>query len=825
MQFPFLKRKPFPTEIAQRLRFSWILHFLFQFGWVISWIVVTALFVEKFGLQNLLFLFAIEAGVLLLSTIITHNFFSHISAKKIVNSSAIGIMLLLFGSFWASQAEHVYILFGLAILAKDALYPRLRMGLLRNTEELFTPSQAEKAIPFTETALTIGSLCGAFFLFILLKFLTDISTQTLLSLWIIPIICIFLLLSFESRILNEIPELSEEKKLYESHKSTFQNLRKTFQKVPFLRTLAIMILLQASIFTIIEYNTISKLEHSLDHSFTTTNISVSPEHLSASIFGNIKDSSNKFITVTNKEIKVFSSTLIAHNTLLHDLSALHVMVGILAVIMNFFITPWFLKKKGVIRSMLYYFVGFFLMLPIMFLGGSWPIVALRSYAHGFHSLFSASYHLTFYSAFEEQREFIRHIFEGIIVPLGVLLAVAILFLLQVLTLSILFPLVLCVIGITLILLSYRLIPKYTHCAIKNLSVAKNIREQLHAIEVLGQKGHCCEKTTKTLCHLLEKEETHRAIREKIIRTLQHIQSSDTLHDFSRILEKEHEPIELKVKILEAMLQFDSLREFGNSKMFAQHKLLRILNTLFETTNHEYLKKLIIMNIFSHLPADKVVPFFLKTMESNDEKLQSVCLRSCQMFNDPDIVSYIEPYLKHQNSRVRSHALISLWKFYDKETLQKNLLSFLNTDDSQNIISGIYAIGEIQDSENHSLLEPFLQHENKELRIHALIAQAKLGNAHCIPSLIEILFGEEDETAHKVFEMLKRRVPKDIRNEIIHQIKRHVAKQVWEIIGHHPKPSILQSLSHDRIRYLRRLYEFSGQHDDILILEQAIVANA
>lgn len=821
----FFKRNHFPTEIAQRLRFSWSLHFLFQFGWVISWIVVTALFVEQFGLENLLFLFGIEAGTLLLSTIITHNFFSHISAKKIVNASALGIIILLLGSFWASQAEQVYILFGLAILAKDALYPRLRMGLLRKTEELFTPSQAEKAIPFTESALTIGALSGAAFLFTLLKFITDISTQTLLSLWIIPILFIFLLLSFESHILNEIPELSEEKKLYESRQSTFRNLKQTFKKVPFLKTLAVMILLQASVFAIIEYNTVSKLEHSLDHSFTKTSISVSPEHLTTSILGNITDSSNKFITVTNQEIKVFSSTLIAHNTLLHDLSALHVMVGILAVLMNFYITPWILKRKGVIRSMLYYFIGFFFVLPIMFLGGSWPIVALRSYAHGFHSLFSASYHITFYSAFEEQREFIRHIFEGIIVPVGILFAVFLLFLLQTFALSILFPLILSVMGLTLILLSYRLIPKYTHCALKNLSVAKNIREQLHAIEVLGQKGHAKEQTTKNLCYLLEQTETHRAIREKIIRTLQHIQSSDTLHDFSRILEKEHEPLELKVKILEAMLKFDSLRKFGESKMFAQHKLLRILNTLFETTNHEYLKKLIIMNIFSHLPTDQVVPFFLKTMASNDEKLQAVCLRSCQMFNDPDIVSYIEPYLKHENSRVRSHALISLWKFYDKETLQSHLLSFLNTEDSQNIISGIYAIGEIQDSQNHSLLEPFLQHENKELRIHALIAQAKLGNANCIPSLIEILFGEEEELAHKVFEMLKRRVPKDIHDELIHQIKCRVAKRVWEIIGHHPKPSILQSLSSDRITYLRRLYKFAEQHDDILVLEQAVVANA
>ena len=821
MKFNLVKGLHIPQELLPRFKFSWLLHFLYQFGAVISWVVVTALFVEKFGLENLLYLFAIEAGLIILGTLFTHQFLRCVPAKKIINFSAFGIIALLLSTFWADQSEHIYILFGLALIAKDVLYPRLRMGLLRNTEELFTPAQAEKAIPFSESALTIGALAGAGFLFTMIKFSPEISTQTMLTWWIFPIIFIIALLSFESQILHEVPELRGEKKLHESKESTFRNLRQTFKKIPFLKAIAVMIFLQGSIFAIVEYHTVSKLEHSLEHTFTTTDISISPEHIKASLFSEVKETSEKFITITNQEIKVFSSKLIAHNTLLHDLSALHLMIGILAVIVNFWLTPYLLRKKGIIRPMLYYFTAFFLIIPVMLLGGAWPLVAIRSYQHGFHSMFNAGYHITFYSTFEEQREFIRHILEGIIAPAGILLGVGIIFMLKTFGAPQMFPIALALIVATLIYISHQMIPRYTHLAIKNLKLAKNIREQLHAIEVLGQTGHCPKLTSSTLCKILEQTDTHSAIREKIIRTLQRIKSTDTIHEFSKILSKEYEPLELKVKILESMLKFDSLREFSNSKMFAQHKLLIILNKLFEETTHEHLKKLIVMNIFSHLPADQVVPFFLKTMESNDERLQAVCLRSCQMFNDPDIVSYIEPYLKHDNSRVRSHALIALWKFHDKEELIPHLHSFFETDNHEHNIAGIYAIGEIQDIVNHSLLIKFIEHENKEWKLHALIAQAKLGNSKCIPELINILFGEEESLANKVFEMLKRRVPKEIYNEIIYQIKRQVAKQVWQIIGHHPEPSVLQSLPTDRITYLRRLYKFAGQHDDILVLEQAL----
>lgn len=755
-----------------------------------------------------------------MGSLLAHQFLRSVPAQKITYGATISIIVLLIASFWADQAQHLYILFGLALVAKDVIYPRLRMGLLRNTEELFTPAQAEKAIPFVESALTVGTIAASGFLLMMIKFSPEASTQTLFSWWMLPIILIMGLLIFEPRILHELPELTGHKKLYESKESTIHNLRHTFRKLPFLRTLGVLILLQSAIFGIIEYQTVSTLEHEINHHVTVSEISFSPQHLTASLIGEAKEISQNVIRVSQKEIKEFSSKIIAHNTLIHDLSALHLIIGLLTLIVNWFITPYLLRKKGIIRTMLYYFIGLILVIPAMLMGGSWPVAAVRSYEHGFHSLFSAGYHITYYAAFERQREFIRHLLEGIIAPAGILLGLGTIFALQKFQLETLTTAALFVFAAGLIYLTWNLIPRYTNLAIRNLKIANNIREQLHAIEILGQAGHHGRKTQIALCQLLEKPETHNALREKIIRTLQQVKSADTIHEFSKILEKDYEPEGLKIKVLEAMLEFDSLRKFWESKVFAQHKLLRVLNDLFEKTNHDHMKKLIVMNIFSHLPGEQVVPFFLKTMESGDERLQAVCLRSCQMFNDPDIVSYIEPYLRHENSRVRSHALISMWNFHDQEELRTHLHNFLKAEKIEEIIAAIYAIGEVRDIQSLHLLEDFITHQNQELQLHALIAHAKIGNRKYLNKIIDILFGPDDTQAQKMYAMLKR-VPEHIRQEINTQIKQRVAQKVWKIIGHHPTPNTLKTLSANHLAYLRRLYKFAGLHDDILILEQAL----
>ncbi len=816
-----LKNLHFSPEITKRIRFSWSLHFLFQFGWVISWVVVTALFVEEFGLKNLLYLFSIEAVLLIISTIFSHKFLRGISTNKIINCSVGAIIALLIGSFWISKSENIYLLFGFALIAKDVFYPRLRMGLLKNTEELFTPKQAERAIPITESALTIGTVAGAGFLLTMIRFWPEATTQNLFAWWIFPLLLIVTLLTLEPRLLSELPELHEnpEEKYYESKDSTFKNAIDLFKKIPFLRTLAILITLQSAVFAIVEFETVSHLEQELRHTVTTTEISFSPSHLSASLFQDVSKVSKKIIQVTNKEIHEISSKVIAHNTLLHDLSALNLLFGFIALFVHFIISPLLLRKQGIIRTMFSYFVGLFFILPALLIGGSWSIAAVRSYEHGFHSLFSSGYHLSFYSTFSKQREFLRHFLEGIIAPLGVLLGVGIILCINMSHGTLILPLVLTILVGTLLLITRHMAPQYTELAIKNLKHSTSLREKMHAIEILGQRGHNLQNTTSALCNVLKDSETHHILREKIILTLQKSQSKHVIPEFSKILERKNENDSIKINILEAMLEFESLKKFWESNMFSQHKFLQVLNALFERTEHEHLKKLIVMNIFSHLPADKVVPFFLKTMETADDHIKSICLRSCGMFNDPDIVSYVEPYLQDKNARIRSHALITLWKFQEKNSLRKHLHQLLEQDDHESIIAGIYTIGEVGDQESHSFALNFSNHENIELRLHALIARAKLEDKNSFEPLMKILFSEDELIAQKVFGMLKR-IPNKLREELFTYMQREIAQQVWNIVGHHPRLETIQQLSPKKRTYLRRLYLFANKHDDILVLEQA-----
>ncbi len=817
------KKIAFSPDILKRIKFSWGLHFLFQLGWIIAWVVVTALFVEKFGFKNLLYLFSIEAALLLTGTLLTHRFCKRISNKIIINGSAGAIIILLLGSFFISQThpQNPYLLFGLALVAKDIFYPRLRMGLLRKTEELFTPKQAESAIPITESALTIGTVGGASFLLLMIRFFPEATTQSLFAWWLFPLLLILLLLTLEPLLLAELPVLhiNKEEQRYESYDSTFKNVYKLFQKTPFLRSLAIVVALQASLFAMIEFETVSHLEHELHRPVTTTEIAIDPSYLSASLFNDVKEVSQKFIEITNEEIHVFSSKVIAHNTLLHDLSALNLFFGVIALFIHFFLSPLLLRKKGIVRTMLLYFVGLLCTIPALLLGGSWSIAAVRSYEHGFHSLFSAGYHMSFYSTFARQREFLRHFLEGILAPMGVLLGVGIVFLLHRFEINMFFPVALSLLIVTIILITRAMIPQYTDLAIKNLNQTDSLHEMMHAIEILGQEGHTPKATIKALFDLLKDSKAHLFLREKIILTLPKMHFSYIIPEFSKILENDKENDELKIKILETMLEYESLKSFWEENMFSQYRLLETLKKLFQTTNHGHLQKLIVMNIFAHLPADQVVPFFLETMESADEKIKAVCLRSCAMFNDSEFITYAESYLQHENARIRSHALIALWNFLEQEELRPHLESFFLSGDHESIIAGLYAAGELKDYDSYNFILPFTNHEDLELKIHALIALAKLKDCNSFRPLMEMLFSPDEVAAQKVFGMLKR-VPSDIREDLYAHMQQEIAHKVWNIIGYHPHPETIHTLSKDKKSYLRRLYLFANRHDDLLVLEGA-----
>lgn len=803
--------------MRSRMGFMWFLTFFYQAGFILAWITTTSLFIEFFGIQNLLWLFFSEAVLVFLGSIFSHYFLQKIEISRVLLwATGIIIAMILAGFLLRNGRTNQIELLFLGIIAKDLLYPRLRTGLLRKTESLFSPLEAEKAVPMIDSALTIGVVVISGIVLTVLEIFPNLPTQDILFIWIFPLLLIGGMLLLESKIIKKVPHVYDVRDPYEKEGNSFSKIFHDLRKTPFLKFLLVVILLQSVLYTVTEFEFIRKLDSLFEEN--PAKISLQVSDLQTNIFAEAKEGAQEIANYAVEKLEHGASKIYAHETLLHDLTGLSLIFGLIALFVQFLLTPWVLSKFGIVRAINFYFAGFLAMTFSFVFGGYMPINFVRGFEHSFHSLFMSGYHLAFYSVVEKNREFLRHIVEGMITPLAIIIAVLIVGIFKQFSALSLLQFMIAVLAAATFLISSLLHKSRTKLATNNLRTAENISQKIRAIEVLGQSGH--NNSHHVLARELKNNNHHQILREKIIETLSKIKNMETIHTYVNLLEQKTENNVLKIKILESMLAIDNLKTYSQNRHFMRFKMVNVLRELFESAKSSHLKKLIIMNIFQHLPAEEIVPFFNKVMESDDDRMQSVCLRSCSMFDDPDVVTFIEPYLNHISPRVRSHALIAIWKFSEKDYLREILYNLLSSDSHEAKVAGIYAIGEIDDYQSLGKLYQFSREENLEIRLHSLVARAKMGDEKSISGILELLFSADEKTAHKVFNMLKRGVPAKLYEKIKEEIHRTVSVKVKDIVGPYLKVGEAKNnLSASVLNYLKRLYYFTGKHDDLLVLEQ------
>ncbi len=787
-----------------RVKLAWCLRLFFQVGFVIAWTIVTALFVENFGIAKLVFLFLIEAGLFIFGTILASFVLARISLKKYLLGTI--LLTLVFLSIALQFTANDFYFFVFVILAKDLFFAQLNIALYRQNEILFSPAVAQKVMPIIESAITIGTILGAF---LTVEFLKFTETEFVLILW--GLFCFILggIVILAPKILQDVPHFVRPQKLEKKLKNPIIEGFTAIRRIPFLKFITLILIIQSAVFTVIEYNFTVDVQKHISHKNELH--TSAPMPLYASFFDSVK---NEFFAIKESATQKFTETktkLIAQESLAHDLGMLHLFFGLLALVVQILITPKVLNKFGVIGSILAYLVilviGF-----ISLIFGKISIGTMRAIQHGTHSIGEAPYHISYYSIFEHSRESIRLLLEGIIKPLGIALGGTMIFFLP--TQINLIIGAIAMIGIIFSFNPFRKV--FTNLSKENLKSNDNISDKLHSIEVLKQKGHL--KASAILGSELSNKLLPTIVREKIIETLSEVNDPQIVHIYSEILANEEEPESIKINILASTLKINSLKNYLDNRAFAQNRFLETCRNLFENSSHSHIKKLAVMNLFRSSPTREIVPFFIEKMSSSDEKSKSIFLRSLQDFDDPDLAFFLRPFLGHQSVRIKGHAIIALWNFTDKQEL-RNLIQELLQGDKASQISGIYAIGEIKDKKNESELFQFKTHQDQQIRLHSNIALAKLENKHCLPGLLEIIFGTDLELSRAAIEMLKR-APQDIRDKISKEVHHEVSRRVNHILLPQKihRFEDLSRLPKSAIATLKRLYGFTQKYDDILLMD-------
>lgn len=800
-----------------RLKYLWSLRFLFQVGLVFSWTIIAAVFVDHFGFAYLPHLLLAEALIFFIGSIFSNFLFLRTTHTKFMLGSIIGAIILVILAFLFR--EEVWAFFVLAIMAKNLFFAQLNIALFRRTESLFSPDEARRLMPILDSAVTVGTVFAAS---LFLGLLELFAVTALIIWWLVPLSIMGILVKWGPTLLSEIPKLHQS--YHEEHGSLYSGI-KAFSKVPFIKFMALLVVLQSALFAVVEIEFLKSVkEHATEHSMHFA----AGEHLQANIFGGGLDHNfegiyhdvEKIAHHVEDVIVDLTDSVFASNTLAHDLGELSLLFGFIALFVQFFLTSSLLKRFGVAYTLVSYF-ALFLLSSIALLFGAGSMNIVRGTQHGGLALFQVPYHMSFYSLSPEHREAIRHMLEGLVRPLGIFIGImaygAASRFIHAEIASAVVMIVLCIVILALIgpFKSF-----YTRLSHTNLRSDKNMSGKLQAVEVLGQRGH--ENGVDYLLRELKRKNIPEVAREKIIKTLTETRNPRIIHSYLEILVDESESKEIKIQLLESLNKLASLRPYWEDHVFSQHHLLKVLQDIYESTNDSHLKKLSILNIFQHLPAHQVAPFFLKTIKNAEESLVSVCLRSAaEIFHDPELSYYLRQYLHHKSPRLRGHAVISLWKFDEKGILRGILKELLDSNDREERIAGIYALGEVEDHKLESHLYPYLEHHDFGTRAHALVALAKLGNMKSIHGLLEILFQSHPEEAQKVFYMLKR-APQFIRDKLKKEIHIMVSDHVLRVLldADVREISHLQKLSEERRNYLKWLYRLAGRYDDVLIFERS-----
>lgn len=791
-----------------RVSFLWKLRFLFQFGFIFAWTIITAMFVSLFGVDNILYLLLIDAALLFLGGFLIKYLFLKTPTNKFLLGAIAGTMLSLgFGMYFNGYTE---VCFLSLLIAKDFFFAQLGLGILKKNESLLSPTEAQKVMPVIESSITIGTISAAALFLLLLQYF---PVGELLFVWLITLGLMFIMIARADKSLGEVPHLYQEETCsLEQHQFDVMQA----QGVPFIKLLTLFIFIQGALFSVVEFQFLKSVDEHTAHE-THIEETLPATSLEASM---IKDTKHK-ITEVGVEVKEtishVSNKIFVHKTLAHDLGFLSLVFGLLALVVQLSLTTRILKRWGIIRTIIGYFSGF-LAIIATFAGGGASMNFVRGFQHGFHSILDVPYHLSFYSMMSHRREKVRHFLEGFVKPIGAMFGITLILGLQPYYSSEVIPYVMVGLALAAFAVLWPMKAEFTRLSHRNLTSDQNIGAKLHAIEVLAQRGH--ENSALILAEELLKKDSHPVIREKIMATISRINDPQVVHTYLNILSDKEEDQETKIRVLESLLRLNSLGNYWSEHAFSQHHLLNILQDLFAQTKHGHVQKLVIMNIFAHIPAHQVVPFFTETIQNADDHLKSICLRSVsEVFQDPEIVYYVQEFLEADNPRLQGYAIMALWKFKDQDQLRTKILDLLLQDSAEHKVAALYALGEVQDHESSYHLYPYLEDKDSDVRLHAAVALAKIEDQNAVEIIIKMLFELDHAQSKKLFYML-RRLPAEVRDQIRKEVGYRVSQQVVKVLSREKitHKSQFNKLSKSVKNQLTHWYRLAEKYDDLLVIE-------
>ncbi|MFA5830081.1 MAG: MFS transporter [Candidatus Gracilibacteria bacterium] len=753
-----------PHELP-RTAYAWFVKFLHRVGFVIGWTVLTAMFVTRFSITSLPYLFLIQALLNILGMFLFAFLHEHLSVRSLIVMCALISGSLLFVA--TLFLNHVFIFFAFLLLTFGIFVPQLTIFISNYLEDFFSPLECERISPIIDSSETLGGIFAGLLAASLTMFVQPVKLLYIWTFFLFLLVSVTLFLQpkvssyhhiIHAKKVSEKPFLVER---FREFKSAVTHLR----SVPFLQSLFVIFLLQWIIAHLLEYQYTNVIEGGL-HGVQTE--------------------------------------AAQEEGLTQGLASFYILFNACALFVQLFVASRILKKYGTVASfMIHALMTFFSALSLFFGFGTFTTILAKNNFEISGVINRNAYEASYYALKHGTQRQVRELFEALLLPLGTIIGTVMLLFIQWFFLekdaSLLIQLSFVTLALAMVVLTFRLQNRYTKLAQNNLSIGENAISKLHAIEILSQQGH--KNAAPILVKALHKSSEDTLIKVKILQMLGKIGNIENIPDILHFLNSKDQHLVLAaIKALEA---FPRLKKYMLKQSFARYRVIDELKKLFAEKPNEQIQTAIIKTL-AHFRDPEIVPFLLDILKNSGPKLQAASIRACELFNDPNIIYYVEPYLHAGDAFVRAQALVTLWQFKKLRTRLKKIFYFMLRSISFNDqVAACSIAGDIGEGRNE--LIPYLTVSNPELRLYASCSLLKLGYREAGSYLAHLLLGKNSVVLAKTRELLHELSP-DLQMVMVSVLQKEISVKLHHLFFKSPNMnSLLQSADSELLFKLKEAY--------------------
>ncbi|KKP38352.1 hypothetical protein A2229_05550 [Candidatus Peregrinibacteria bacterium RIFOXYA2_FULL_33_7] len=788
------------THEWPRIGISWSLSFCFKISMIIGWTILLSSFVSRMGVKYLPYLFVLHAVFTILGTILYSELVYIFKKEKLLIATAALIAFSLFGAFIFAHYNDLFF-FTFLLIGGSLLLSQMGILISIFNEELYTPLESERTFPIIESAETIAGLSAGILITLLSHYL---HPRDFISIWIgftllvIPLIFIFI------NYHKNLPKIE----LIESKNTLkpvgIKNFRKNFQiikKIPFLKGLLIVIILQWFFINLFEFQYTKAI-----------NASIIEDHSKKVAYE--KSIEQKNISNNTHKLTRVQKPPDLEQELTKKLGSMHIIFSGFALIVQLFVASRLIRNLGIIGSMIINpLVMLFASIALTFRYNFFTAVIAKTGFEISNVIFKNPYHSSFYALSSKYRKQAKEFLEGIGKPIGAIFGTLIIILFQQLYLqkNLTFAINITLISVCILLISHLLLiqKKYTKMSTIPLWEKSDEQSKLTALEILSQKGHFGR--TKVLINTLNDPKTNREIRIKTLEVLGIIKNTTSIPDILNCLQDED--VMIRKAALESLEEFENLDSYVNKNAFTLYLITSTLKNLFDKeTNEDNLS--LIIKILSNFNNTNTVEFIINKLKtSKSDNIKVSCISACAQFKDPNCTYYVLPYLNSPNLYIRVKTIIALWQFPKyKNLLQKEIDQLLkNQNIKKDPLLYIELISGLNLEKKFKYIYHFLYSDNIEIKIKAAIALTKSDSNKAYEILANRILENNPEINYNINNAIKdlpEKSQKEFRN-ILNQKASLYLNKIFKKI----KNKKLESLDKNTLMKLLNIYKVTDSYEE------------